>query len=457
MMATGRRRIRRGFTLLEVMLAAMLGTMVVIACLGLFRAIEQQTIAGRARFSETMEIGMVHSAAERAIQLLLMSDAPRPTEPGAGGSESAGDGEEDAGADSGAGSEANQNDRGEDGRRGRGGRSRRDRGSQNQGNRAGGGENPAASDPSSGSAGGESRAGRSGGGGGGGAGGSNRRGRDAAAAALVVVPETPRFDLSFDPAMTGSMEVFDRDGNRRRIQPQRLEVALRSAPVFVPSARGPVQTEEERRRESNRERRARERQENEAPALTEATIAPGIRGAFELNFEPGPDLDGDGLGGSYSLWWRQITPDPAGGEFLADAVAAEQVDWPEGLGPGRIRLASNLKRVHWQVYRGSQWRDEWSATWVDDLPAYVSLEIETAEGTNYQWLLEVGWSVGKDPGSPSASSPEAGADADAGADGQGRRNRGGGNAEPIRNRDPNRVPASGDNAPGGRGRGRSGR
>lgn len=445
MMATGRRRVRRGFTLLEVMLAAMLGTMVVIACLGLFRAIEQQTLAGRVRFTETLEVGMVHSTAERAIQLLLMSDAPRPVQPASGDSEPADDVEGVAGAGSGS----NQNDRAEDGRRGRSGGERRDRGNrgQGQGDRARGSQTPAGSGSSAADA---ARGERGTGGGSGGAGrGANRRGRDAAAAGPIVVPETPRFDLSFDPALTGSMEVFDRNGNRRLIPPQRLEVALRSAPIFVPTARGPMETEEERRRESARERRAREERENEAPALADTTIAPGVRGAFELTFEPGPDLDGDGRGGTYSLWWRQITPDPAGNQSLAEV---EPIDWPEGLGPGRIRLASNLKRVHWQVFRGGQWRDEWSATWYDDLPAYVSLEIETAAGTNHQWLLEVGWSLGKEPGARVTAAAESGSESGAGEQGRGNRNRG----STTPNRNPNRVPASGDNAPGGRGQGRNG-
>lgn len=293
-------RRRRGFTLLEVMLAAMLGAMVVVACVGLFGAIESQTQLGRARFGETLEIGLTHGTAERAIQLLVMSDSPPPVEPTARSRE-----------------RANQ-------------------------------EDPEA---------------------------------ETAPEEPLAPPETPRFVLEPDPGLSGSIELYD----GRRISPQRLEVALRSPPVFVPTeARSPEEV-----RETRRERRSREEAEVEDPDAVEIAIAPGIRGVFELEFVP------DNLGGTWSLWWRQFGAETGMGE--------SETDWPEGMAPGRIRLASELTRVHWQVFRGNEMRDALTATWPDDLPAYVQLEIESIRGTNHQWLFEVGWTVGKEPGTESST------------------------------------------------------
>jgi prepilin-type N-terminal cleavage/methylation domain-containing protein len=317
---------RRGFTLLEVMLAAILGSMILLACVGLFGAIDRQTLAGRDRFTETLELSTTHATAERAIQLLVMSDSPAPVEP------STRDRTEPDPADP---DEPDEQDP----------------------------DAPAASD-------------------------------DPTAPPLPSDP--PRFDLAFDPVHSGSMEVVDQQSGRVRvIPPQRLEVALRSPPIFVPTEprAGDDDPQRESRRE-RRERRAREDAEVEDPALVEIAIAPGVRGAFELVQVPG-DPYGDYPDGTWELWWRQLTT--ADGPAPIDSGADEMI-WPEGMAPGAVRLASDLTRVHWQVFRGNEWRDEWTATWTDDLPAYVQLEVQTVHGTNHQWLLEVGWTTGKDPG-----------------------------------------------------------
>jgi hypothetical protein len=347
------------------MLAAILGAMVLLACVGLFSAIDRQTIAGQDRFRETLELSTTHGVAERAIHLLVMSDSPPPVEP-----------------------------------------------TERDGDRETAPEDPA--DPS------EDPAAEP----------------DPEPAAPLAPPEPPRFTLAFDPALSGAIELFD----GRTIPPQRLEVALRAAPIFVPRespATTPDEDPAEEARRLRRERRAREDAEVPEPQLVEITTAPGIRGVFELVELPARDDDGS----IWELWWRQVGN---GGAAAAEPVQTDgaEIIWPEGMAPGAVRLATDLSRVHWQVFRGGEWLDEWTATWPDDLPAYVQLEVATIHGTTHQWLLEVGWTTGKDPGTQTTTPINT--ENPAGGDNENPQAPGGAQPLPAVPRPAGRVPAAGD-------------
>jgi len=312
---TAPRRRAAAFTLLEVVLASLIGTMAVLACIGMFAAVDGHSVLGRRRFDEALEIERTREAVSRAMQLLIMSDTPMPVVLPSG----------------------DEN------------RRRQDRAARNAD------DPPPREEPT----------------------------------------EPPRLDLSYDPTLDGLIMV-DSEGNRAR--PQRLEVVLRTPPIFVTEApEAPV----ERRRLSARERREEQAQrEADEEALLgfeeeDITVAPGLRGVFELTFEPGPVPyePGDGPEGTFSLWWRPFVAGsgPADDAAWAGTAHEEQI--------GRALLLSNLRYCRWQVFVKGEKQDEIKAVWADELPAYVTLTVETTLGTWHSWLFEVAWSVGKEPGS----------------------------------------------------------
>lgn len=190
--------------------------------------------------------------------------------------------------------------------------------------------------------------------------------------------------------------------------------------------------------------------------LTQNTLdqprAPGVRGVFEVlpDGESPGGLGGESLlgldsgrvgGGSndsdgptYSLWWREL-PRLAGDDeddLLGDETedqpksASERLEDRERETTGRTStknsrsdraaelnaladasdtsgkrelLLSGLKTIHWTAVRGKKPRDKITATYDKELPAYVELEIETVNGRNEKWMFEVAWVKGPEPGS----------------------------------------------------------
>lgn len=174
--------------------------------------------------------------------------------------------------------------------------------------------------------------------------------------------------------------------------------------------------------------------------------APGVRGVFEIlpdGQTPGGDTFSEGANvrpvrlsddGSplYSLWWRELPPvgdvDPTlEDELLAgdddngrdsrlsrrerereldrrqserendlSLLAESQLSDSSGK---RVLLLSGLKTCHWTVLRGRKPRDKITATERGELPAYVELEFVTASGRRENWMFEVGWTTGPEPGS----------------------------------------------------------
>lgn len=239
------------------------------------------------------------------------------------------------------------------------------------------------------------------------------------------------------------------------------------------------------------ERTASERLED---AEEERPRAPGVRGVFEIlpdGVDPSGELSGEGVStarleegdGSrtYSLWWRELPPleinnDEAGpgadgegvgadggsdGEAAAgegaksreadgalrsggkrglrgsdDSARSDRTRESRGsdraLGGGvsggagdaidrevqrlvdssdttgkRVRLLSGLKTCHWTAFRGRKERDKIWAEFDVYLPAFVELEIVTASGRRENWVFDVAWTLGPEPGSLVAQAPDA--------------------------------------------------
>ena len=211
-------------------------------------------------------------------------------------------------------------------------------------------------------------------------------------------------------AMAGDIETFE---------PQRLEVALREAPVAVLDGGWLVENglvelrsgeeasqgqrmigvegmEEEGETEDADVGASRlvsaeavfngliggdaAEQEGEGGARFE--VEPGVRGVFELTYE-GPE---DG----WTLWWRVLEP-------LLPIGRAEngELIWPGD----RVALLERLRGARWEVYRDRvSGIEEMAAVWKEELPAYVELEVQTLEGMEQKWMFEIGWLDGQMPG-----------------------------------------------------------
>jgi hypothetical protein len=144
----------------------------------------------------------------------------------------------------------------------------------------------------------------------------------------------------------------------------------------------------------------------------EAPRAPGLRGVFELRPEDDPKVlarlrdsgGSDAANGALALWWRQIPVDdglagdvdangnPITDPQLLDMARRSRADSPQ------IKLLTGLKEAHWQVYLRRKMLPKMSATTAKELPAYVEFKFETVSGRREDWLFEVAWSYGPDPG-----------------------------------------------------------
>jgi type II secretory pathway component PulJ len=213
------------------------------------------------------------------------------------------------------------------------------------------------------------------------------------------------------------------------------------------------------------ERTASERlddQEEERPR------APGVRGVFEI-LPDGVDAGGGGGGGggvdlrsvrleemgaqgvqTYSLWWRELPPIEINNDngLSVDEKAAADADGKDaekdkdkskdkdkerkssssrsGQSAGdqidrevqrladasdssgkRVRLLSGLQTCHWTAFRGRKERDKITAKYDSHLPAFVELEVVTASGRRENWIFDVAWTIGPEPGSVLAEAPDA--------------------------------------------------
>jgi hypothetical protein len=151
--------------------------------------------------------------------------------------------------------------------------------------------------------------------------------------------------------------------------------------------------------------------------------APGVRGVFELRPEDDSKvlarMDGSGRT-AWALWWKQIpfndalpVPSPTASPAdrardleLIELARAGSSDGPE------IKLLSGLNAAHWQVYRRRKMVMKMAASRAKELPAYVEFKFETIDGRREDWLFEVAWSYGQEPGTVLAVNDPLGAPGD---------------------------------------------
>ena len=91
---------------------------------------------------------------------------------------------------------------------------------------------------------------------------------------------------------------------------------------------------------------------------------------------------------------------------LADLARASRSDLPE------TKILSGLVDAHWQAYRRRQFVPKMISVNAKELPAYVEFKFETVEGRREDWLFEVAWSYGAEPGTVLAVNDALGAPLD---------------------------------------------
>ena len=162
----------------------------------------------------------------------------------------------------------------------------------------------------------------------------------------------------------------------------------------------------------------------------DAPRAPGVRGVFEFRQEDDPKviarLAASGLqnANAWSLWWKQIPPDDdldippstdTAGEGanaakartdrlrLIELARASRTDTPE------VKLLSGIGSAQWQVYRRRKMVNKMAAAHAKELPAYVNLKFDTIDGRHQDWLFEIAWFYGQEPGTVLAVNDPLGA------------------------------------------------
>ncbi len=383
---------RRGFTLIEVALAAVLGSMVVLVAVSVFSSLETADRVGQEAFDDSLSEALAHEAITKAVGGLAMSNSTPPP------------------------------------RNAEGNRMGRDRSEERP-------EPPTDDDRE---------------------------------------PERPRLLLELDDALPPVMPDTE-SNNAGLMHPQRLEVALRTRPLFVfgvergmsveeladfgypvdgdradvavtttddpatdgPAARDPANPGDDTRPavgaadtgddlRSNRNRRrslsarrgpaggpdnadldrsngeprdgSSPRSESDDRVTTE--LVQGVRGAFEFKFDPGVEAGGREQHPGWVLWWRQIYP-VVDAPFDLEPTSGQRV--------GQTRLMGNIASATWRALYtkksgANQGNDaerlrEHSAVWSDDLPGYIELEIHTNSGIRHEWTFEIGWGLSGEPGS----------------------------------------------------------
>lgn len=378
----------RGFTLLEVMLALALSSIVALSAYGLFEVIRRSERRQFVRMGETDEIARTYKAMERAFRSLVMSDRPMP------------------------GDEKLMQERLREFER------RVDNGDP---------------DPP-----------------------------------LERDEPEPRLILRSDPS--SPMLEVETDTGRLRMKAQVFEIVVRTPPVLGarPDTRlfdraleagrdGRDMLGEDRRRD--RDRDGERNREDDAAAGEEAdseeseeipVLAPGVRGVFELvpdGLDPlgalGPNAGLEGWtprqasSPGWTLWWRELPPPPPQEETDEESEdesvprrSLEEVEAEQTIklaAARRVPLMTGLRWIRWEVYRGKRFDTRTRATWISELPGFVKVAFETVEGRKENWMFEVSWTSGPEPGTevtasalpgrpPPLTDPAAGTRGGTGAD-----------------------------------------
>lgn len=401
-------RARPGFTLVELVLAALIGAAVVLIAFTLFNALTRTETSLRDRFNDAAQLERLHRVMSRSFLTLVVSDKSPPSDrrrrTAVGQSANAATGQASGQANGQTGGQAG-------GQPGRLVGAGADKGS---GTGAGRGKNA----PTAGGT-GPDRAGaasgdtppRSE------TGAENSDGAESEGAAKAPPVEAPRIVLTEDPDLASypMLKLDPRTPNEGiMVAPQRLEVVLSKPPVPMPRQRtdgsadvvfpgadrsaapksadaGKAADTDSKKEDAGEAKGPGGRPEENAEQAPEQTAGRSIRGVFELR--PVPALERVPGGGpardmpTWSLWWR---PYPAGTHQLSRAEAV-------ALAPYAVMLASDLTYCRWQVFDDRQRKSEIAVTFPSDLPAYIEMEVRTAGGLWENWMFEVDWALGPEP------------------------------------------------------------
>lgn len=209
----------------------------------------------------------------------------------------------------------------------------------------------------------------------------------------------------------------------RPVRPQRLEIVVEASPI---ADDGPIRVTPAMLKNSPPSETPPPAADTNNPAPTGTDLNPDaadqpaeeeetespigfVRGTLELRptvLRPGrepPERQ------TYDLYWTRLAPrDPT-----------PRLDTP--LPPATriatsVRIASNITYLNYRVFEDRNWHTQHSAIYFQQLPAYVEVEIETANGLSAKWLFEVGWMRGPEVPSP-AKDEKAGTGTGTGKDG----------------------------------------
>ncbi len=331
---------RPGFTMLELSLAALIGGLIVMACFGIFNAMDRADRTLRSRFDQSEQLANLQVIMRRTFVSLVMSSNTEPR-PRTGAS-----------------------------------------------NQAPTSKDLAASDPASRAAAGSSPASQ-----GSGAqpqvGGAAQSSAVASAAPTDQPLEPPRVVLIEDRRVSETpmtrlplLDSAEREQSTPTVwKPQRLEVVLRRPPIPVPrpaaDGRGisPFPDGNPGRDDSGD---------------VEAGASRLFRGIFELKPVP-PGTPGPGGAPvrqitTWALWWRPMPP----GKSL-DAGLSGRIDEYDLAPPSLV--ASDLTYLRWQFFDDRLKKAEFATAYFTKLPAYIEMEVQTATGMWASWMFEVDFSM----------------------------------------------------------------
>ncbi len=274
---------RRAFTLLETVLAAVIGSLVVLSGYAVFASLNAADRSLARRADEQVQMAQLQRTMQRAFSSLLLAPTPQTTQQPAANAAGAG------GVTAGAASETQE--------------------------------------------------------------------EPAVPPRFILGPETDE-RIS---RLTQRAKFAAGGGGGKVAAPQRLEITLHKPPIVAPpSRRVPGLTLVE------------------ASEAARQDTAGGVRGAFVLTPDEVSELSrsDDGRTG-WTLWWQPMV----GGEDTAP-----------------VPVATGLVYCQWQVFKDREMHAELTAGIPSDLPAYVQLEVETLAGLYANYMFELAWVVGEEPG-----------------------------------------------------------
>lgn len=240
----------------------------------------------------------------------------------------------------------------------------------------------------------------------------------------------PRIVLSFDSTFAAEASALATmttgvaegpSAQRLMTQPQRLEVAVSASPV--PNTVSPAALEAARRaasRSTSRDSTSSDRAEssrNFGPRDTadlmnaedeEESSSRVIRGALELRPQRTRSRTARAEAPEqvlWELWWVPLAPRR---DVEPDAPA------PSPIGDAYL-VASDIAYLQYRMFDDRTRKTNFAAAFMQDIPAYVEVEVETARGLKANWLFEVSWSIGNElPPEQAAGASADGASKDGG-------------------------------------------